>query len=215
MVLGGRKSEARRRILLGCLFNFDENVRWRQLFFVRTDGKIILGQSVGKITIIIPGFGSEFVDSGFQKYPLANNISAFVKGMKATRLLYFNLNSKVVVTKTCQRKLRMKATTSFYSLIQWLHVYWIFFFFFYQFFCNLEEKLIVKEWLYIREISITVLWFAKNQARLGPYDKKIKLPLPYETKQKYWQRGFNINFYQLSLRCDYYKLEDLLEIALR
>ena len=32
-----------------------------------------------------------------------------------------------------------------------------FFFFFYQFFCNLEEKLIVKEWLYIREISITVL----------------------------------------------------------
>lgn len=90
-----------------------------------------------------------------------------------------------------------------------------FFFFFYQFFCNLEEKLIVKEWLYIREISITVLRFAKNQARLGPYDKKIKLPLPYETKQKYWQRGFNINFYQLSLRCDYYKLEDLLEIALR
>ena len=79
-VLGGRKSEARRRILLGCLFNSDENVRWRQLFFVRTDEKIILGQSVGKIIIIIPGFGSEFVDSGFQKYPLANNISAFVKG---------------------------------------------------------------------------------------------------------------------------------------
>lgn len=169
MVLGGRKSEARRRILLGCLFNFDENVRWRQLFFVRTDGKIILGQSVGKITIIIPGFGSEFVDSGFQKYPLANNISAFVKGMKATRLLYFNLNSKVVVTKTCQRKLRMKATTSFYSLIQWLHVYWIFFFFFYQFFCNLEEKLIVKECLYIREISITI---CQKSGSVGPVRQK-------------------------------------------
>ena len=59
------------------------------------------------------------------------------------------------------------------------------------------------------------IMICQKSGSVGPVRQKIKLPLPYETKQKYWQRGFNINFYQLSLRCDYYKLEDLLEIALR
>ena len=134
----------------------------------------MLAQSVGKTLII------RSIRVNTSKKKVSSN-THYIQSMKASRFLYFNLNSKVIITNT--RSITQVTDESDHISLLRHSTMSDLFFVFYIFYYNLLEKnhrrKISSKKKFLREINVIIILIWQKLGSVGPAQQKIKLPLPY------------------------------------